>query len=46
MSDECVMYKKPCIAKGEKGFHFILFIYRRKLIKNGIKIAISFLSFL
>ena len=41
------MYKKPCIAKVEKGFHFILFIYRKKkLIKNGIKIAISFLSFL
>ena len=33
------MYKKPYIAKVEKGFHFILFIYRKKLIKNGIKIC-------
>ena len=26
------MYKKPCIAKVEKGFHVIVSIYRKKLI--------------
>ena len=41
------MYKKPCIAKVEKGFHVIVSIYRKKLIlRIEIKLPSVFLSFL